>query len=306
MITFNNISSSGSFNFNVTTLGPTAPSSVDYLVVAGRAPGGDGIQNYSMRAGGGAGGLLQATGAAITPSVTYTITIGAGGAQSSWTNGSNSVISGSGFTTVTAVGGGKGADSRNYNVPAGNGGSGGGGATLIGSSTGKGIYPGSTYIDAARQGYDGGNNGTNGYPYPTAGGGGAGGDGLNGSGSSGGTGGPGLYSTISGSNVAYAGGGGGSVVQGSGYLSTGGIGGGGRGGSPGLAEAGTINTGGGGGAGGGTVSSPAAGGDGGSGIIIIRYADSYNAASNTTGSPNVTVAGGYRIYKFTSSGSITF
>jgi hypothetical protein len=61
-----------------------------------------------------------------------------------------------------------------------------------------------------------------------------------------------------------------------------------------------------GGGGGGTVSSPAAGGDGGSGIIIIRYADSYNAASSTTGSPNVTVAGGYRVYKFTSSGSITF
>jgi hypothetical protein len=45
---------------------------------------------------------------------------------------------------------------------------------------------------------------------------------------------------------------------------------------------------------------------GGSGVVIIRYSDVYNAASSTTGSPTVTVSGGYRIYKFTGSGSITF
>jgi hypothetical protein len=48
------------------------------------------------------------------------------------------------------------------------------------------------------------------------------------------------------------------------------------------------------------------GGAGGSGVVIVRYADSNPAASATTGSPTVTVAGGYRVYKFTSSGSITF
>jgi hypothetical protein len=48
------------------------------------------------------------------------------------------------------------------------------------------------------------------------------------------------------------------------------------------------------------------GGSGGSGIVIIRYADSFPAASSTTGSPTVTVAGGFRVYTFTSSGSITF
>jgi hypothetical protein len=47
-------------------------------------------------------------------------------------------------------------------------------------------------------------------------------------------------------------------------------------------------------------------GSGGSGVVIIRYADVYPAASSTTGSPTITVAGGYRTYKFTSSGSITF
>jgi hypothetical protein len=47
-------------------------------------------------------------------------------------------------------------------------------------------------------------------------------------------------------------------------------------------------------------------GSGGSGIVVLRYADTLAAASATTGSPTITVAGGYRVYKFTSSGSITF
>jgi hypothetical protein len=46
-------------------------------------------------------------------------------------------------------------------------------------------------------------------------------------------------------------------------------------------------------------------GSGGSGIVIVRYADSYLAATSTTGSPTVTVTGGYRIYTWTGSGSIT-
>jgi hypothetical protein len=47
-------------------------------------------------------------------------------------------------------------------------------------------------------------------------------------------------------------------------------------------------------------------GNGGSGIVIIRYPDIYAAATSTTGSPTITVAGGYRVYTWTSSGSITF
>jgi hypothetical protein len=36
----------------------------------------------------------------------------------------------------------------------------------------------------------------------------------------------------------------------------------------------------------------------------MRYPDSY-AAATTTGSPTVTVSGGYRIYKFTGTGTLT-
>jgi hypothetical protein len=41
-------------------------------------------------------------------------------------------------------------------------------------------------------------------------------------------------------------------------------------------------------------------------LVILRYSDTIPAATATTGSPEITVTGGYRIYKFTTSGSITF
>jgi hypothetical protein len=45
---------------------------------------------------------------------------------------------------------------------------------------------------------------------------------------------------------------------------------------------------------------------GGSGVVILRYLSNYSEATSTTGSPTVTVSGGYRYYKWTGSGSITF
>jgi hypothetical protein len=107
----------------------------------------------------------------------------------------------------------------------------------------------------------------------------------------------------------YAGGGGGGSR---GTVGTGGAGGGGAGSPSGggvTATSGTTNTGGGGGGTGNdwqNAGQTGNAGSGGSGIVIIRYADSYASATATTGSPNVTIAGGYRIYKWTSSGSITF
>ena len=112
--------------------------------------------------------------------------------------------------------------------------------------------------------------------------------------------------SITSSGVYYAGGGGSSGDNTSG--SAGGAGGGGAGqsssGGKAYVNAGT-NTGGGGGGGGGQSGSGQFG-QGGSGIVIIRYDSAYPAATSTTGSPTVTTAGGYRIYKWTSSGSITF
>jgi hypothetical protein len=96
--------------------------------------------------------------------------------------------------------------------------------------------------------------------------------------------------------------------SGGGAAGSGGAGGGGSGSATNTdgATAGTANTGGGGGGGANTDTGVYAGRNGGSGVVIIRYADSFPAATSTTGSPTITVAGGYRVYRWTSSGSITF
>jgi len=120
----------------------------------------------------------------------------------------------------------------------------------------------------------------------------------------GGNGGDGTESLITGTSTYYGGGGGGSrgnFGNASGY---GGLGGGGRGQGTDYGYndvyPGDVNTGGGGG---GAFFS--GGGAGGSGIVIVRTVDT-EVTATTTGSPEFTNAGGYKIYKFTSSGTITF
>jgi hypothetical protein len=80
---------------------------------------------------------------------------------------------------------------------------------------------------------------------------------------------------------------------------TGGLGGGGSSAS----QNATVNTGGGGG---GQLDNGGPGGNGGSGIVIVAYADNLANAVSTTGSPTFTQSGGYKFYKFTGSGTITF
>jgi hypothetical protein len=116
---------------------------------------------------------------------------------------------------------------------------------------------------------------------------------------------------ISGATVLFAGGGGGGEDANAGALTyqAPGSAGGGRGAtyiSGAIALAGQAYTGSGGGGACHTGNSTEASGSGGSGVVIIRYPDSYAAASSTTGSPTINVSGGYRTYIWTSSGSITF
>jgi len=258
---------------------PTIPA--EYLVVGGGGAGGSDV------GGGGGGGQVIYGTYSLSPGSTLSITVGAGGAKGGTAvygfKGGNSILTLSG-TTYTAVGGSGGAGRTGGGVYAGGTGyNGGGGSYDYGATT-----------------YSGGNAGA----APGGQGGGGGGAGAVGNGVNGGN---GLQysamSSSSGADSGYYGGGGGGGPYPSG-TSAGGLGGGANGSSGTAGVAGTTATGG-GGSGGGSAAGDN-GGLGGSGVVVLRYPESYPAASATTGSPTIVVSSGNRTYTFTSSGSITF
>jgi hypothetical protein len=285
---------------DVTNEGTAPPYSAEYLVVAGGGSGG-----YSLGGGGGAGGYLtnySGTAISLTVGEVYTATVGAGGvaptSDRKGFDGSDSVLSGTGITTVTSFGGGGGGSSSPSADGDGEDGGSGGGAGYVKTSGG-----GSGTVGQ-------GNNGGAGFGtspnYGCGGGGGASQSGANGTSSAGGDGGDGSSNSITGSSVAYGGGGGG-AVQGPSTQGTGGTGGGGNGefqeGSA-NATAGTTNTGGGGGGGRDAGVPGQTGQAGGSGIVILRVPTA-NYSGTTTGSPTISTSGSDTIIKFTGSGTYT-
>ncbi|MDE1833336.1 MAG: hypothetical protein KGH58_02865 [Candidatus Micrarchaeota archaeon] len=232
---------------------------VAVLVVGGGGAGGGSTGSYG--GGGGAGGAIENDNFAVTAQA-YTATVGAGGSGSTCSN-SNNNGGNSQFSTITALGGGRGScGGQDYCATSGGSGGGGAGGGCSGS-----CYGGAS--GTAGQGNGGGNG-----QCPTGGGGGgAGASGSNSLGLGGtGNGGAGVSSSISGSLTYYGGGGGGMSGSGGG---AGGIGGGAsiaplnQPGNPG-----TPNTG-----GGGSGTNSGSGGAGGSGVVVIAY----NALGN--GSP---------------------
>jgi len=267
------------------------PSTVDYLVVGGG--GGSGNDTPGWAGGGGAGGLYYSTTGTVSTGSTYVITIGSGGAPSA--NGLDSVAFGK-----TALGGGAGGVRNTTRIPGSNGGSGGGGGspTYYGNfdwPAGTGLQSTST---SGGYGFDGSPGNHYNYGNVPGNGGGAGGAATSDWTSAGSPGTGRLYSQFGmfGTDASNSS----ASTSGKGYFAGGGKGGAGAitvpGGGGITLTNGAPNTGGGGGGG------PR---NGGSGIIIIQYPDTYDATVST-GNPTVVVTGGYRIYAFTQSGTITF
>ena len=251
---------------------PQTGLTCDVLVVAG---GGSGGAN-SGGGGGGAGGLIYQTSRSIVTG-NYNVVIGAGGASVTNDSGNGNVGGDTTFDSLTAKGGGFGAQ----NVVQTNGGTGGSGGGSNGGSSPVGT--GGTGNQSSQSGDSGtygfGSTGGVGVLGQGDGGGGGGAGGSGGDGvlnDGGGAGGIGKqYSsfataTSTGANSGYYAGGGSGNSESTFTLRSGGAGGGGTGGKGStMATNGTANTGGGGGGASRNTSAPS--GSGGSGIVIIRY-----------------------------------
>jgi hypothetical protein len=270
---------------------------VDFLVLAGGG-GGGGSTNGQQGGGGGAGGYRNSfstepsggggsseASLSFIPGEVYTVTIGGGGNGGvvntvQAISGNNSIISGTGITTITSTGGGgagSGNDPGTFRNGLSGGSGGGGGATnsplgIGGSGTAnQGFNGGTSVAPGSGRGGSGGGAGAVGVSSPsnaviTAGG-------------------VGLASSITGSSVTR--GAGGSTLGPNGTTSSNA----------------TANTGNGGD--GRQNSAPGTDGyNGGSGVVILRMPTA-SYSGTTTGSPTVTTDGTDTIVVFNSSGSIT-
>jgi hypothetical protein len=263
------------FSLTVVTL------QVDYLVIAGggggsMGRGGGGAGGYRTSAGTSGGGGSAESTLSLDAGTSYTVTVGAGGAND--TAGSNSV-----FSTVTSIGGGEGGG---FNEPGGSGGSGGGSE--------KSSEPGG--LGTANQGFNGGVGPSDRAANTRSGGGGGGAsevgeNSISGGGGRGGNGGDGVSSSITGTAVIRGGGGGGGGDVNR-PVGTGGAGGGGTDGP------GTVNTGGGGG---GTYNpSNLPGGAGGSGVVILSYPSAFTITVGAGLVSSTTVVGANKVTVLTS------
>jgi hypothetical protein len=274
-----------SFANTTTWQAPTGLTSIELLVVGG---GGGGGGNHG--GGGGAGGVRFTPSFPVSPAVTYTVLIGAGGVGNSTTYGylgNTSKFYGPGVTPFNASYGGGGgtresnAQGGNEGAPGGSGGGGGGWNDLV-NAGGAGNVGGYS----PSEGNNGGSSG--GFYFGAAGGGGGGAGGVGQSVPSpaapgqpagpsgdykGGTGGPGVTLLLH--KVGGGGGGGEWTSNPAGPGAPLGFGSGAGGYGAVAATNGGQGQGGGGGGGGDGISGGAQGGHGGSGLVVIRYAGSY-------------------------------
>jgi len=293
--------SSTSTNTTYTWTPVSAITDADVLMVAGGGAGGS-----DNAGGGGAGGLIFKPSTSITGSQTITVGAGAAAVPNESTAGEQGVDTT--FGSLTAKGGGCGANGHGTTTPTANmiGGSGGGGDGESGRPTGGTASQSSQSGDSGTYGY--GNAGGNGEAAQGAGGGGGGAGTSGAHGSSvtneiGGVGGDGLkevtiggtlynfatiYGAIYGEVLSgeswFAGGGAGGNNNNKTTDVNGGKGGGGKGlGSDDLTDNiikyGKAHTGGGGG--GGTFgTADTYSGGGGSGIVLVKYTDDIVSGKN--------------------------
>lgn len=257
----------------------TVPDGVYNVSVSavGGGGGGAGVRG----GGGGSGGYTKQDSYAAIPGNTWTIYVGAGGANgtnygdisSHGQHGESSFVYNGTAKLVNITGMGGGGGGSVWNTTGGNGGSfgysGGGGGGAVGAAG----VPGDD--GSGFTGHNGG-HGFDGGSYGAGGGGGQGGNAADGTTSIGGAGGAGVTLSPDGTSRCYAAGGGGGWDSSSTDHSNSGCGvtsyGYGTGNGSSAGGSGEPNTGGGGGGGGNTgAGSYSPGGDGASGFITITY-----------------------------------